>query len=77
VERLDEIRQEIKVLVEEASDLLQELPNQMIWERARCYWYKRILGALDEDNEYLGGSGWTMKQTTEEVSNKGDVHDEL
>lgn len=65
IERLYEIKDEIKELVYEARDLFPR--NSLTYERARSYWIAHILGALDDENDYLGGSMFTMKETIEEL----------
>ena len=60
IERLAEIRDEIKALVDEASRIVRETIER---KTAEAYWIPHILGALDDDHEYLGGSMQTMQDT--------------
>ena len=61
-ERLSEIKEEIKELAREARNLLPR--DSMTRKRAESYWFPHILGALDNDNDYLGGSSMiTMAET--------------
>jgi hypothetical protein len=67
VERLEEIKDEIKELVEEAIGIVRSSGTRTTYETARTYWYAHILGALDKDHEFLGGSMTTMEDTIEDV----------
>jgi hypothetical protein len=72
-ERLNEIKEEIKAFLGEAKRMLRG--TGITWERARSYWFAHILGALDEENEYMGGSMFTMQDTINELMGK-DEEDE-
>lgn len=61
VERLDDIKEEIKELISEAQALL---PKGIIRKRAEAYWIGHILGALDQDSDY---SMTTMADSIEEI----------
>lgn len=54
IERLKEIKDQIKTLIYEAKDLIPH--DTMAYKRFTSYPLPHILGALDKDNEYLGGS---------------------
>jgi hypothetical protein len=70
-ERLVEIKDEIKNLIQEAQHLVNDFSSQFgarhIYERARSYWIAHLLTALDKDNDYLGGSMQTMEDTIQEI----------
>lgn len=66
VERLNEIKDEIAALVEEAAGLADEAGGT-IGRRARSYWYGHILGALDHEGSFGGSSMHALSQTIEEV----------
>lgn len=62
-ERLEEIKDEIKELMEEAKHLVRRHADQIVYEQARSYWIPHILMALDKDHDYLGSSMFTMEDT--------------
>lgn len=66
VARLQEIKDEIKNLMEESRSILQDAPSH-VWERAKGYWYAHILTALDDDSEFLGGSMCYMQDTIDSL----------
>ena len=59
--RLEEIKEEIKELAQEAIDLIPWEDAE--YDRAKGYWYSSIVMALDADHEFLGGRGHTMQET--------------
>lgn len=61
--RLMDIKDNIKELVYEAKDLIRGNGSSLDYERARLYWVDHILTALDKENDYLGGSMFTMQDT--------------
>jgi hypothetical protein len=71
--RFDEIKDQIKELLDEAIDLV---PDGGVKERARSYWYSQIVTALDDDHEYMGGSMCTMEDTLNEFDEEEDYDDE-
>tara|TARA_S200000501_G_scaffold321758_1_gene317352 strand:- start:297 stop:524 length:228 start_codon:yes stop_codon:yes gene_type:complete len=60
--RFEEIKEQIKELLEEAIDLVPDHARA----RAESYWYPHISMALDEDHGYIGGSMCSMQDTIEE-----------
>jgi hypothetical protein len=70
IDRLQEIADEIKGLVYEAKELI---PRGSIRNQAESYWIPHILGAIDKDNEYLGGSMTTMSDTIEKLKTSVDL----
>ncbi len=58
-ERILEITEEIRELLQEAMDLDRE--------RARSYWYGHILIALGGEHGYMGRSMCSMTDTAEEL----------
>lgn len=68
IDYLNEIKEKIKKLVYEAKDIVQGMDgNGTTSKRAESYWIPHILGALDKDNEYVGGSMYTMEDTINEL----------
>jgi ribosomal protein S2 len=71
LERLDEIKGEIKELVDEAGDLVREaardVENGIIFRRAESYWLAHIESALDNEGRWLGGSMTKMQDTIDEL----------
>jgi hypothetical protein len=72
VERVAEIKNEIKTLLEEAFNLIRfecagDNSTSVIYERARSYWYAHIAMALDKEHNYLGGSMFTMQDTIDDM----------
>ena len=68
VSRLEEIRDKMLELLEEAMDLIAETDRGAA-QQARYYWYAHIKGALTHDHEFLGGSMITMEDTIERLEN--------
>jgi hypothetical protein len=66
IDRLEEIRDEIKELLDEATGILRR-GGGITYERARSYWLAHIRTALDKDHDYLGGSMVTMQNTIDEL----------
>lgn len=68
--RLEEIRDQIAELVNEASDLIhglsREIGSKVIFDRAESYWIRHIQGALGDEG-IIGGSMFTMNSTIEEL----------
>lgn len=64
--RLEQIRDEIKELVYEAKQLMRD-EGGIAYERAKSYWVPHILGALDKENEYCGGSMINMQDSIDEL----------
>lgn len=66
-ERILEISEEIRDLLQEAMDLVREEGTDFDRERARSYWYGHILIALGGDHGYLGSSMCSMEDTAREL----------
>ena len=64
IERLCEIKDDIKQLIEEAMNLIPEPEHA----RARGYWYAHIRCALDKDHTFLGGSMRTMQDSIDALA---------
>ena len=71
-ERIMEITEEIRGLVQEAMGLVRENGSDLTRERARSYWYPHILMALGEGHGYLGGSMCSMEDTARELEEGDD-----
>jgi hypothetical protein len=71
-ERIMEITEEIRELLQEAMDLVREEGTSLDRDRARCYWYAHILTSLGGDHGYLGGSMFSMEDTARELEESGE-----
>lgn len=60
IERLTEIKDQMKELLGEAEQLLRDTNEE---DSARAYWMAHIRCSLDDDHMYLGGSMVTMQTT--------------
>jgi hypothetical protein len=69
-DRIREIADEIRELLQEAMEIAGE--DEMVYARARSYWYPHILIALGGDHGYLGGSMCSMEDTARELEEAGD-----
>jgi hypothetical protein len=67
VDRLSEIKDEIKYLVEEARVLVHSTSEDA---RSKAYWYAHITMALDDDHEFLGSGSHTMQDTIDNLDPK-------
>ena len=66
-ERILEISEEIRDLLQEAMDLVRSEGTDFDRERARSYWYGHIQIALGGDHGYMGRSMCSMSDTAEEL----------
>lgn len=66
-ERILEITEEIRELLQEAMDLVRENGTDLDRERARSYWYGHIVIALGGEHGYMGRSMCSMTDTAEEL----------
>ena len=71
-ERLQEILEEMKGLLDEAEQLIRRNGMPITYERARSYWIAHIRRALDKDHSYLGGSMFTMEETIRDLEEPED-----
>ncbi len=69
-DRLDEIREEIKELINEASGIIDRYPGTEA--RFKGYPYAHIVMALDKDHMFLGGSMFTLADCIEEIRGGDD-----
>ncbi len=74
-ERLEDIKEEMETLLTEVQDILRELGNEQIANRAEAYWFAHISMALSDDHGYLGRSSGTLQGTIDEI-NALDEEDE-
>jgi len=70
--RFEEIKEQIKELLDEAFDLVPDHARA----RAESCWYAHISTALDEDHGYLGGSMCSMQDTLEEFDEEDEEEEE-
>ena len=75
-ERILEISEEIRDLLQEAMDLVRSEGTDFDRERARSYWYGHILIALGGDHGYMGRSMCSMSDTAEELMADEEPEDE-
>lgn len=69
-ERLDEIKDELLDLLNEASEIVRKLdttPGKMIYNRASAYWFPQLTMAITNDHEWLGSSTVCLEETIEEL----------
>ena len=66
VERLTEIKEQIKELMDEALSLVSDTKERTY---AEGYWYAHIVKSLDSDNYYSGRSVGTMQNTVDAIEN--------
>lgn len=66
IDALAEIKESIKELVEYAFDRVSDSEK----ERAKGYWYASIMMALDDEHDFMGGSGGTMQSTIDAMDEK-------
>ena len=72
IARLEDIQTKISELVYEARDILSG--TGITLQRAERYWIAQILTALDNDEEYVGGSMFTLQDSINEL--KGEDEEE-
>ena len=76
-ERIMEIAEEIRALLQEAVELVSIGGSELDLERARSYWYPRILIELGGDHMWLGGSMCTMEDSAKGLmADEGQSEDE-
>ena len=61
-ERFEEIKYEIKDLLEEALELIPGSDGDGVGS----YWYAQILTAIDNDHDFLGGCSYSMQDTLDD-----------
>lgn len=66
INRLEEIKEEMLELLDEADRLLSGAEG-MVYDRAKAYWIPHIKMALTKEHDYLGGSMETLEDTIEEL----------
>lgn len=71
--RFEEIIGKIKVLLDEALELV---PEGISKSRAKSYWYAHMVVNIDEDHEYMSGSMCSMQDTLEEFDEIDEVDEE-
>lgn len=67
IQRLQQIKNEIKELVIEATLILRRDAPDMVYERAKSYWIGHISTALDDESDYMGTSQVTFQNTIDEL----------
>jgi hypothetical protein len=75
VERLNEIKEEIKELLSEAHGIVRCSEDYMALRRAESYWYAHIRIALDDESEFVGRSMVSMQSTIDELTVENDEYE--
>lgn len=75
-ERILEITEEIRELLQEAMDMVRSEGTDFDRDRARSYWFGQIQIALGGEHGYLGSSMCSMTDTAEELMEGGESDDE-
>ena len=70
IARLEDIQTKISEHVYEARSLLEG--TGITLQRAERYWIAQILTALDNDDEYVGGSMFTLQDSIIELKGEND-----
>lgn len=70
--RLQEIKNEIKTLADEALDVVLMNCPRFQWERGKSYWHPHITMALDNDNDYCGKDGATIQEAIDSIDDPED-----
>jgi hypothetical protein len=73
--RLQEIRQEIETLADEALAIVKKSGKRIEVERARSYWHAHIICALTNESQYLGGSMCTLEDAISALEEDEDETD--
>ena len=68
--RLREIKDQIKSLMEEAHDIVTRCGERFIVDRARAYWLAHIFIALDNEHDFLGNGMCTFEETIKEIGDR-------
>ena len=71
-ERLEDIKEEMEVLLSEVRDILREVGDEQIANRAEAYWYAHITMALSDEHMYLGKHDGTLQSTIDEIKALGE-----
>lgn len=69
-EQLNDIKEAIRLLTVIALDII---PDKNTQDRAYHYWFTHILGALDENGPFIGGSTIRMQDTIIELQEKEEI----
>lgn len=67
VERLEEIKEEIWELADEALRVTREVGDESDHQYAKGYWYAHIVTALDDESGYVGGSMGPLQSTIDRL----------
>ncbi|HSA05703.1 MAG TPA: hypothetical protein P5556_00830 [Candidatus Gastranaerophilales bacterium] len=74
IARLEDIQTKIEEQVYEARGLLEG--TGITLQRAERYWIAQILTALDNDDEYVGGSMFSLQDSINELKGEDDADSE-
>ena len=66
---LEEIKEQIMDLIEQAKNLVQDTPEE---KRAESYWLAHLEMALTKESRYLGSSMVTMECTINDLRQDAD-----
>ena len=67
INRLREIRDELRELVEEANDIIEKSPNKTIIGRWNSYGLPSLMMAIDEETEWIGGSMGCLEEIIKDL----------
>lgn len=73
INELSDIKEQISGLVYDATSLVEGTDEE---DSAKAYWIGHILGALDNESGYIGGSMTTMQDTIDALGEGEDFEDE-
>lgn len=74
-ERLVEIKDEMKNMLEEAKELIRRNASDWVYQRAKSYWIGHIAQALDDESDYMGSATVTFQNTIDEIQVEGAEED--
>lgn len=74
--RLEEIRDTMLELLDEAKSIVNSKCSRLTKDRMRAYWFAQIQMALTDDHCYLGSAGATMQEAIDEIGDEGTEDDD-
>jgi len=75
-ERLQEIKDQIKESLEEATQIIRRSENERIIEAFKGYVLGNILPQLDDEHDFLSGSMFSFQDAIDELDPGGDEEEE-
>ncbi|MDC6176280.1 hypothetical protein [Ralstonia solanacearum] len=77
VEELTQIKEQMLDLIENVRGVLKAGGFTSALDRAEDYWIAHLTCAISHDHGYLGGSGWTLQDTIEEIESGEDEEEDI